>query len=1659
MAVNSRGGVVNFNSYIEGGVDPRTGTFSQNILLASLHEPDFDIRLVYSPLNLDRVGFGLGWHIAITMFDVGTKTLKLSTGQVFSMVLVSNKWKINDQQYDVKFEASGAGYKITYRSGMVELLTPTLLDWNSYVCTRVFSPAGRMLKLEWGGDGRIDKIRSGKNVALCSFAYSLTGTRLEVWPGTTSSRVFRSVVASGLMREFRNESLAEHLIWRFLYVTPMLYGAGAVVDAAARALVYGNSEYGDDLDAIVTEAYLRKMTLPTGKVEAVEYSPEVTMLMKYELYRVIDHTVTAGSSGSVVKTKYHYLNSYMEAQLGACQEYAVCVERVDEGFSSSKVGRYNKFGLLLEEVEYDASFKGFGVADGIVGSLEGVIKFSREFGNVGVYKKQEFPVNVSLPATSQPEVFRSPYQVYIITTVQGQTFDQELTHRYDVGGRLIQQINTDGSRDNYEYASDETSFQTLLLVRSHEPAKTAYESPTRKTSYSYLSLPVADEGKAAVNELYVKCFERTADVTRVDGGEVEKVITFDAFKYVDAPLTQSHGRLLLENNAVIPEGYTFSYLPGPIVYMPRWEIVCKSVADYNVNTAEYSYSYADDSWTLSKQVTSYDGLLASYSMRRRSTDFTPVTEINNGAQIGYGWDKLGRLVELVSHQASPYAQSVRSVYGVVKASNYSAILGNTGNGPKGVFDTYQISTDPQGVKELKGYDLVGRHVQTWTSTPDLFTGQWFVKQEVAYDTFGRILMDKLFDYDPALSAADRVLANYSFNSVSNLYVGLLERITTTKGQAVERIAYDPVVRKRRTLTTESELYLSSFTYEGNSFVRATKFTGCPVLGGVYKDEWFDLRGDLIKEEVRQLTWVDGNAVLNESLFTKVYEYDGLKRLRDSVNEKGGKTSFYYDRSSRLVKTVKADGSAETRGYPKNTTKSLLSTMSVIDVGGKTTSVCAQEYDGLGRMTKRNNYGREYVYGYDSSLEVEPTSLRMPDGNSLDFENISELNGAPGKLTAPGVENNFTYVPSTGHLSGFSGSNGYSTKRTFNRQGGVIKEQYSSPVGSAEASRQYSLQGVPLSYKGVDGVSQSRSYDSFGRLIVVQDADVKMTQAYDNFGRVIKKSMSKKNAAITLVSSNTYDFTGQLINVDTVLEQNNISRQLSVLELTYENNGRLATRKTTHELGQISLESFTYDVIGRPVTYACSGGMLPPDGWGKTIQKQDFNYDVFNNIIECRTYFDGGMNTAKFVYGNTDDPTQLTRITHSHADYPSSVDFTYDANGCMVRDQAGREFAYDVMGRLKAVTADGKTINYAYDAMGKLVAKVEPLTPPQATEWFYNEEGKLPLLVNQSGSEQIRIVKTNRQTAGLVTAKNGSQKVQMTSADGLGSLRLSVDGDASAQALMYSAFGCNTQVPVVGYTDQHFDPFSGCYQLGARQYNPVLGRFLSMDSMSPSGPGGVNGYAYVDPINFADPAGHLSLWSWIAIGIGVAITVASLGTLASIGIGLVAGSTAFSLGVGLAIGSAAAGVASGGFAIAAGAIQESNPALAEKLSYVSLGFGFLSFGLGIGAAKAVGWLASRSSSMATIRYTPTSVGLLGDSLQGGAVAVRGAPLMLGETSLGNAVSFTSGIQSTLSAAFTDLTIAVARTSAAQLALMPIVGVGGLAVGNAGYWNGYWHTHGQ
>ena len=95
-----------------------------------------------------------------------------------------------------------------------------------------------------------------------------------------------------------------------------------------------------------------------------------------------------------------------------------------------------------------------------------------------------------------------------------------------------------------------------------------------------------------------------------------------------------------------------------------------------------------------------------------------------------------------------------------------------------------------------------------------------------------------------------------------------------------------------------------------------------------------------------------------------------------------------------------------------------------------------------------------------------------------------------------------------------------------------------------------------------------------------------------------------------------------------------------------------------------------------------------------------------------------------------------------------------------------------------------------------------------------------------------------------------------------------------QNISYTSYGSvdNATPGDIGFNGERRDPVSGSTHLGngCRAYSPALMRFTCPDSLSPFGAGGINPYAYCsgDPMNHADPSGHMSTGQGVAMGLGI-----------------------------------------------------------------------------------------------------------------------------------------------------------------------------------------------
>ena len=298
----------------------------------------------------------------------------------------------------------------------------------------------------------------------------------------------------------------------------------------------------------------------------------------------------------------------------------------------------------------------------------------------------------------------------------------------------------------------------------------------------------------------------------------------------------------------------------------------------------------------------------------------------------------------------------------------------------------------------------------------------------------------------------------------------------------------------------------------------------------------------------------------------------------------------------------------------------------------------------------------------------------------------------------------------------------------------------------------------------------------------------------------------------------------------------------------------------HIGGQSSYkETFIYDQRGRLEEYTCTGDDLPKDAYGNRIKSQAFRFDALDNITRCISEFadDPDVDVARFTYAD-DDTCQLTKMTHSHASYPQETEFSYDADGHLLNDQAGRKLSYNSQGRLIEVKSatDQPIIAYHYDGHDDLVA-VKKATGSETQRFYqgYNlshtvqDNTLIQCLFDQDRPIGQQQYGDDSKTLLLLTNAANSVMGESSSGDEPHTRGYSAYGDQPDDDLQ-----C-----LLAFNGELREDVGGWYLLGRgyRAYNPGLMRFHSPDSLSPFGGGGINPYMYCagNPISFRDPTGH------------------------------------------------------------------------------------------------------------------------------------------------------------------------------------------------------------
>ena len=224
---------------------------------------------------------------------------------------------------------------------------------------------------------------------------------------------------------------------------------------------------------------------------------------------------------------------------------------------------------------------------------------------------------------------------------------------------------------------------------------------------------------------------------------------------------------------------------------------------------------------------------------------------------------------------------------------------------------------------------------------------------------------------------------------------------------------------------------------------------------------------------------------------------------------------------------------------------------------------------------------------------------------------------------------------------------------------------------------------------------------------------------------------------------------------------------------------------------------------------------------------------------------------------------------------STLDFVLDDTGRFLYERPlpndGGKYLYrhDGLGRLVSAekhSAQGQivsTSSYGYTADGRLAWRKEGA---EDREWLIYD-GSQAVVQIQQPSQGVAALTWTHVWAGsrlVRSTKHPAGTVYHPHQDRLGSIVVVTRQGQAAEKKLYDAYGRLVAVPndhdttplsiPFGYAGARWEATAGLYQMGARWYDPELGRFIEQDPIGEAG--GLNLYAYVgsSPTLWVDPTG-------------------------------------------------------------------------------------------------------------------------------------------------------------------------------------------------------------
>jgi RHS repeat-associated protein len=622
----------------------------------------------------------------------------------------------------------------------------------------------------------------------------------------------------------------------------------------------------------------------------------------------------------------------------------------------------------------------------------------------------------------------------------------------------------------------------------------------------------------------------------------------------------------------------------------------------------------------------------------------------------------------------------------------------------------------------------------------------------------------------------------------------------------------------------------SKTSYGGDHTRVEVPAGAPAVA-----EWTDARGHIVKTRQYQSNLPTG--AYDETVRTYTRAGD-LASVRDGA---GTTWSYGYDQRRRKVRDEDPDKGVVT--YTYDASDQILTMKDARNV------TVAFVYDTLGRKTATHlgtPSGRKLTsWTYDTLAKGKLTSwTRFDDAGNAYMSELTQYNSRyqplGTKTTVPAVE---------GALAGE-----YTTAQTYNVDGSVATSAMPTKSGAASfgglgaetLTYGYNSLGLPSTVSGLATYVTATEYRQDGRLAAIHSSggpsrDVIQYWSYEHgTGRLAEHQVLADFAPV--VAADTfygYDPAGNITSIKERIAQ--------------------------YSAGPDDTQCFAHDHLRRlttawtPATGDCAPAPTTAGVGGPAAYLRTYTYAANGNRMSETEHRAGGNTTRTLTYPGATSarPHAVATLSTATPGGTSTSTYTYDAVGNTTKRPGAtgeQTLTWNAEGRLAGITENGATTEVVYDPEGGRLTQRDP-----AGRTLYLNGAQYR--ATAGGAVSVSRLYGHGE-AGLVASREASTGLSWQATDHQGSSEYAFKAsDMSLTRRRFAPFGrlrgsSPTWSNPFGYVGGEHDA-AGTVHLGAREYDPNLGRFLTVDPvMDVADPQSWQGYAYANntPVTGSDPSG-------------------------------------------------------------------------------------------------------------------------------------------------------------------------------------------------------------